>query len=543
LNKKLLGSAVAIITFVFGFFIAQYPWNSAPESKDLASTTSAAPALSGDLLADTQNFQQMIGDTAHFTAQNCEATLHAITTTFGNVDPKSYDLNQTRKNFLQVIDVLWQTRLSLRQRLREFVQKGDIKSFDNNNACVNASRDFMRMARFTEDYLGEQYLGIPPFNEDKDPKASNTLQGEAPHLMKAPGVDQVTLRSGDLILSRGTAYTSAAIARVGVHASQFSHLAVIYIENEPLGKEFTIAEALKNPHVKALEAHIEVGSVIRPFKDYVADGNARNFLFRYPDAQVAHSAAKWAFDFLNRRRLENQKKNGGALDDPNNNVPYDFHMNLGDLAEIFCSEMGYVAYHSVGVTLPEFSSTLESNNDVIQTLGVTKYVNFAPGDLELDTRFEPIAEWRDYRKVHTIRYKDAALSAMFRWMKNQQYHLHADTFMDLKALFGWLTRHADFSFTKTQLPKNMSVATLKMVFTLDKIGTTLENYLSQSEDKYHRANGHLLTSAQMETLLERFRKQDAQDYVNMNRSQFHFEFHSQDEFNQREKNDASAYTK
>lgn len=544
LKKRVQGSFVVVIAFAFGFFISQYPWNSAPGGKDLASTSAdGSISFSGNLLADTQSFQQLIQDRAHFTAENCASSLHSITDSFGKVDPKLYDIAQTQKVYLQVINTLWQTRLTLRERLREFVQKGDIKSFDNNNACVNASRDFMRMARFTEDYLGEQYLGIPPFNQDKDPLAGNTLQGDAPHLLKAPGVDQVTLRSGDLIISRGTAYTSAAIARVGVYASQFSHLAVIFVENEPLGKEFTIEEALKNPHVLVLEAHIEVGSVIRPFKDYVADGNARNFLFRYPDARIAHAAAGWAYTFLSNRRVQSQKKNGGALDDPNNNVPYDFHMNLGDLSEIFCSEMGYIAYHSAGVELPEFSSTLESNNDVIQTLGVTKFVNFAPGDLELDTRFEPMAEWRDYRKVHTIRYKDATLSAMYRWMEHQQYHLHANTLMDLKALFGWLARHADFKFTKTQLPKNMPVATLKMVFSLDKIGTALENYLSQTEDKYHRATGHLYTSLQMESLLEQYRSQDAQKYIMSKPSDFHFEFHSQDEFNEREKYEAAAGSK
>jgi hypothetical protein len=513
------------------------------EQAELASSNPTAEVKpSGNLLADTQGFLQFVSDPSRFTYQNCAESLSAITASFDQADPRTYDLAQTQNNFLPVIETLWQLRLKLHDRLTEFSQHDEIAS-KVSDPCVAAIRDATRFARFTEDYLGEAFLGIPPYDAGKDPKSINTLQGEAPHLLKAPGVDQVTLRSGDLILSRGDASTSAAIARIGVVPSQFSHLAVVYVEDEPLGKEFTIDEALKNPHVQMLEAHIEIGSTIRPFKDYVADGNVRNFLFRYPDAPTAARAAKSAHDYLVSRRQLAQKHNGGALDDPNNNVPYDFHMNLKDPSEIFCSEMGYVAYHSVGVELPEFPTTLEARNDVVTTLGITQLVNFAPGDLELDTRFQPIAEWRDYRKVHDVRYKDAALSAMFRWMKDRNYELHANTVMDMKALFAWLSRHADLSFAKTQLPKNMPVATLKMVFTLDKVCTSLEKEIGREETAYHRATGRLFTALQMQDLLEKFRARDAVDYTNAHSSAFHFEFHSPEELNQRRSNGTSLIVK
>lgn len=523
---------------VIGVFFLWSAFHASPQSSELASLN--GPAISDsiditpDLLADTQAFLGFINNPDKFNHQTCAPFLHEVIDALEQKDPGSFDYTLTRKNYLAIIQSLWNIRMTLHDRLHDLTQSGAIRSGSTDDSCVNAIRDTFRTARYLEDFLGESFLGIRPFNEKTDPKAINTLQGEAPHLLKAPGVETVTLRSGDMIMSRGTAFTSAAIARIGVTPSQFSHIAVVYIEDEPLGKEFTIAEALNNPHVKMLEAHIEIGATIRPFKEYVADGNARNVLFRYNDARVAHSAAKWAHDFIVQYRLVSQKKNGGDFNDPNNSVPYDFKMNLGDLSEIFCSEMGYIAYRSVGIILPQFPSILESRNDVVKTMGITKLVNFAPGDLELDTRFQYLAEWRDYRKMHDVRYKDAVLDSMFHWMRDKNYQLHPTVAKEAHALFGWLARHADLSFAKTQLPKNMGLGLLKMVFTIDDVGQTLQNDLTAIEQKHQSEySGRLLTYPETMDVLEKFRAQDADQYMADKSSRFHLQFHSAFEFNAR----------
>jgi|GEM_PF-3555082 len=525
--------------FIGGFFLWSSLRTTPPQSSELASLSvpSAQDAIpiSPDLLLDTQQFLQFVNNPQKFTHQTCAPFLHEVLGAIEQKDPGSFNYALTRQNYLAIIQNLWSIRLSLHDRLRELTQNGDIHVGATDDPCVNAIRDTFRAARYLEDFLGESFLGIPNFNEKTDPKAINTLQGDAPHLLKAPGVETVTLRSGDMILSRGTAYTSAAIARIGTVRSQFSHLAVIYIENEPLGKEFTIPEAMTNPHVKVLEAHIEVGSTIRPFKDYVADGNARNVLFRYSDASVANEAAKWAHDFIVQHRIEQQRKNGGAIDDPNNNVPYDFKMNLGDLSEIFCSEMGFIAYRSVGIILPQFPSILESHNDVVRTLGITRLLNFAPGDLEFDTRFQYLAEWRDYRKMHDIRYKDAVLDSMFDWMRDKNYQLHSTVMMEGKAIFGWMIRHAEFA--KTTLPKNMSTSVLRMTFTINQVGDILANDLAQIEKKHQSDySGRLMTYPEVLDALEKFRAQDTDLYTANHVSKFHQLLHSQAEFNLRREN-------
>ena len=76
----------------------------------------------------------------------------------------------------------------------------------------------------------------------------------------------VTLHSGDILVSRGGAPTSALIARGNDYPGNFSHVALLHIA--PSGE------------VETIEAHIERGVVVAGIERYLSDHKLRVMLLR-----------------------------------------------------------------------------------------------------------------------------------------------------------------------------------------------------------------------------------------------------------------------
>jgi len=132
-------------------------------------------------------------------------------------------------------------------------------------------------------------------------------------------VRNVILHSGDILISRGGAPTSALIARGNDYPGNFSHIALVYVD--PASKE-----------AKIVESHIEVGVVASTAEQYLSDKKLRVMLLRpradlsqiQKDPMLPHRAAEYAY----KRATEGH-------------VPYDFPMDYKDHSKLFCSEGGF----------------------------------------------------------------------------------------------------------------------------------------------------------------------------------------------------------
>lgn len=508
---------------------------------DFASQASSVE-VPKDLSLAIREFGILIADPKEFTPETCAEHLSQIYKTISNVNPDYFDYDSVKANYRQIIRDLFYTRLALRSKFGEFVNSKAIPVQQPEHPCVSGVRNVFRVARFLEDYLGETFSGVRPFDEKKDPVAIGTFKGQDPWLLKSSRFPKITFRSGDVIASRGGAFTSAAIAKIGEVDSQFSHIAVVYVKDDLSGREYTYDEVMKNPNVLILEAHIEVGSTIRHISKYLADGNSRNVLFRYSDATLAAKAAKSSYDLI----IRNHEKLYAERDDsdrdlpkehPNFNTPYNFKMDLENTQAIFCSQMASVGYQAQGLFMPLYLSKLSpaSENQLVKALGITNIVTFAPGDLELDPRFELLAEWRDYRKMKAVRMKDAALIAMFDWMKKYNYQFYPTLGVTVGSKLAWKARHFDlpevkigskvvFDITK-KMPKNMSAEIAATITTLNTVGDHLLEYLDKEEAKYKSQNrGLLLGFKQMQDKLEEFRASDLKLFQSGISPKFHFIF-------------------
>lgn len=402
------------------------------------------------------------------------------------------------------------TRLELKEAFKNF--KLDTSA---DVACLKSASDVLRALRYVEDYL----LEIRNERAHQRPEEVVALTGEFPYLMVNPKyADEFKsfndLQSGDVLLSRGNAYSSAAIARIGRNDYQFSHLSFVY----------------KDPQTQDLsttEAHIEIGSVTNPLMEHINGKNAREVVFRHHDSTLAHQASAAVYEKV----LAHQKK--GV------NIEYDFSMNLKDDSRLFCSEVISYGFKLVEPQsdLPHFKSKFtpgiipflnaigvpatEKNIETLET--------FSPGDIQFDPRFELVAEWRNPAKMEESRIKDFILTKIFEKMDTENYRFDPTFKMDAEAKTYWLLRRTPLikKFLSAKFPLNMNPTQMQLFMTLDKVGEAIYRQVEIASLEYNRP----MTPKEIYDTVDEFWKKDALLYKKYKKGQdvqrplFHQYFH------------------
>jgi hypothetical protein len=209
-----------------------------------------------------------------------------------------------------------------------------------------------------------------------------------------PSVDvgDVRVHSGDILLSRGGAPTSALIARGSDFANTFSHAALAHVDPET--GVATVVESL-----------IETGSVLTTAEEYLANKKHKILVLRlrpdHPalrdDPMLPHRAAT--------RMLERLR---------DAHVPYDFAMEWSDDSAMFCSEVVHHAYRWEGVDLWPIRSAMTSPGLVrwLSAMGVREFETLVPSDLEYDAQLRAVAEWRDADALMEYRLDNAITDAL-----------------------------------------------------------------------------------------------------------------------------------
>lgn len=196
-------------------------------------------------------------------------------------------------------------------------------------------------------------------------------------LSATPSADMrgVKIHSGDILLSRGGAATSALIARGNDFPGNFSHVALVHVD-----------AATKK--ISVIESHIESGVGVSPIEKYLADTKLRILVLRVRNELPALSA-----DPLLPHRAASQALSNALA----RHIPYDFAMDHSDPSQQFCSEVAAAAYRPVGITLWMGLSHLSTPGVTswLSALGVRHFETQEPSDLEYDPQLRVVAEWRD----------------------------------------------------------------------------------------------------------------------------------------------------
>ena len=198
--------------------------------------------------------------------------------------------------------------------------------------------------------------------------------------------------SGDILVSRGGAPTSALIARGNDYPGNFSHIAFVYVDPDTY-----------TPFI--IEAHIEQGVVVSTVEQYLEDKKLRIMLLRpradlpqlIKDPMIPHKAAERAYSRATTTH-----------------IPYDFQMNYRDHQELFCSEVASAGYEPFGITLWTGLSHISSPGlrKWLSYFGVQYFETQEPSDLEYDPQLTVVAEWRNQETLKKDHYDNAVTEVM-----------------------------------------------------------------------------------------------------------------------------------
>lgn len=215
-----------------------------------------------------------------------------------------------------------------------------------------------------------------------------------------PSVDVLGIKvhSGDLLVSRGGAEVSAFISRGNDYPGNFSHVALVHIDQATNQAYF-------------VEAHIEKGVAIATLDQYLKDKKLR-FMVMRPRADLPKLIANPMLPYEASSYIFNESQN--------RHIPYDFKMDYYDSSAMFCSEVGSYAYKQFGINLWEFKSTISSDGIVrwLNNFGVENFVTQMPSDLEYDPVFSVVAEWRNKEILFQDHLDNAVMDALISRANN-----------------------------------------------------------------------------------------------------------------------------
>lgn len=273
--------------------------------------------------------------------------------------------------------------LQVREHLRRTVKRASIDWSGDAQARRRVYTLLYGTRMATEELILQMTAGTAPDRTLVEDVASATPRAE---------VEGVTLHSGDLLLSRGGAPTSAFIARGNDYPGNFSHVALVHVD--PDGGKVSI-----------IESHIERGVAISTVEQYLADKKLRILLLRmrsdHPalleDPQLPHRAAAASLDAVRA-----------------GHIPYDFEMDFTDPSEQFCSEVVSAAYRGQGVELWSNLSTFSSPGLArwMASFGVEHLETQSPSDLEYDPQLAVVAEWHGADTLLDDHIDNAVIDAM-----------------------------------------------------------------------------------------------------------------------------------
>lgn len=184
----------------------------------------------------------------------------------------------------------------------------------------------------------------------------------------------VTIHSGDILVSRGGAPTSALIAVGSDYPGNFSHVAIVYVDEET-SLPTVIQSSEEGVHPSPLDEYLDEVKlrvmVLRPrcsLPELVAD------------PLLPHRAAELAL-----HRAES------------GHTPYDFAIDHTEDHRMYCSEVPAWAYRQTGIDLWMNLSRVSSpgTRTWLTDLGVRRFDLKEPSDLEYDPQLRVVAEWRD----------------------------------------------------------------------------------------------------------------------------------------------------
>jgi hypothetical protein len=293
---------------------------------------------------------------------------------------------------------------------------------------------------------------------------------DEPSQTPAAEVNQVNIHSGDILVSRGGAPTSALIARGNNYPGNFSHIAFVYVD--PATHE-----------AKIVESHIEVGVVVSTVEQYLKDKKLRVMLLRpradlpqiVKDPLLPHKAAEFAYKKVTEAH-----------------IPYDFAMDYKDHSKLFCSEVASAAYEQFGVRLWAGISHISSPGlrKWLSAFGVRHFETQEPSDLEYDPQLVVVAEWRDQATLKQDHYDNAVTEVMLEGAEKGDTLHYQWYLLPLARIVKGYSAGMNIIGKAGPIPEGMSATSALLTQDYDAKHSAIKERLTVKADRFKTENGY-----------------------------------------------------
>jgi hypothetical protein len=443
----------------------------------------------GPLITGLEQVLHDLDNTKIFNAKTCPRYINTVTD-YLFLQPADHfmpkgpeEIKYFQENGEDLIKKIFLVRVKLRERLQDYDKQNEL-----SNECVLKIREGLQYARFTEEYLLEWLVSNKVISFQEAP----ILAASEPFVLRNPEYKEVVLQAGDVLLIRGISFVSAMIARIGDEEGNFSHMAIV--GEDPHGK------------LQVVESLIQYGVIVTPLDKWRKAQDARVALYRHKDTNLSYRAARVVYEW--------------SLSHPK----YDFEMDDSNYDKVFCAEVVRFAYDRASngkLMIPKFRSHVSKfkGGDYPKTLGVTQNTLFAPYDIEVDPRFEFVAEGKYYPELRQVRMQDSILQSIYGWMIDKNYTFHWSATVSTQSYLGKALRQV--GFMKQDFPSYMPVKTMQSVLQFESVAEVLQKNLYEKEGAYYKSRGYLPSFQEMMMANDEFRKQDCQNYQEGKTSKFH----------------------
>jgi hypothetical protein len=287
-----------------------------------------------------------------------------------------------------------------------------------------------------------------------------------------PRVDVLglSLRSGDILLSRGGAATSAMIARANDYPGSFSHAALLHVD-EVTGQA-SIIESLS-----------QRGVVVTPLDEFIKDKKLRIVVLRLRaglpalqrDPLLPHRAAGWMLNEARRRH-----------------IPYDFSLDHRNHDSQFCSEVAAAAYEAHGIHLWPGLTYISMPAAIgwLGSLGVRHFETKEPADLEFDPQLHVAGEWRAGATLFKAHIDDAVTDVMLERAAGSPLGYHRLLLPVARAMKAWSVTLNWFG-KEGPVPEGMSATAALRVDRYQKRHAAIAAHVAARAEQFRSAKGYL----------------------------------------------------
>ena len=160
--------------------------------------------------------------------------------------------------------------------------------------------------------------------------------------------------------------------------------------------------------------------------------------------------------------------------------------------------------------VPEkFASLGLTYDDVLLLPG---HSDLAPADIDMESGFDLVAEWQDYRETANIRLQDFTMDKLFEWMERYNYRFEETSAIKLVSLLGRFSSHFSEGAKQTlssvfpRVPSNMPRKTVAVVAMLHKTAEPIYHELQRQNQQIVMETGVPMHGLDIFSALEAIRE-------------------------------------